>query len=316
MKNQLLKSSLFVALSFTALMAQANTSSLCNSSHNQLSFANQVQSREHSQELSVITWNAHKLADRQFLPDLATLSTDSDIILIQEAMHSNNLQNHFASAFDLSFSFHKSFCNKENQATGVMTASRYLLQSNLTLVSTDTEPFTFTPKVSGYSAVQIPEIGVVHIVNTHGLNFNTGSKFKRQITEISKFIAQLEGPVIWAGDFNTWNSDRQAHLDKHTAALGLRHLKPTNEKRNLKLDHIYVRGLELQSVELLRHVKSSDHLPLKAVFKKAPANLFESEGINLDLAQEPQDDMDTQEDTIEDTMDTSRLSDLHPYSDN
>ncbi|AGH94741.1 endonuclease/exonuclease/phosphatase family protein [Pseudobdellovibrio exovorus] len=309
MKNTVLKSSLVVLLSFTALVAQANTSVLCNSSHNQHSFANQIQSREHSQELSVITWNAHKLADNQFLPDLATLSTDSDIILIQEAMHSNDLQNYFASQFDLSFSFHKSFCNKENQATGVMTASRYLLQSNLTLVSTDTEPFTFTPKVSGYSAVQIPEIGVVHIINTHGLNFNTGSKFKRQMTEISKFIAQLEGPVIWAGDFNTWNSDRQAHLDKNAAALGLHHLKPTNEKRNLKLDHIYVRGLELQSVELLRHIKSSDHLPLKAVFKKAPSNLFESEQLAEQFPEE------TIEDAI-DTTDMNRLSDLHPDSDN
>lgn len=256
-----------LVLIFT-LQALASQSVLCeNNKNNQLSFSNLLKIRV-SDELTLITWNAHKLADQNFLPDLVQLSQESDLILIQEALHNTELQSAFMYQFDFSFSFNKSFCDSDKQATGVMNASRYLLENSKTLVSPDNEPVTGTPKVSGYSIIKIPEIGTVHIINTHGLNFNLGSKFERQIDVLTNFIAQLKGPVIWAGDFNTWSGARKKHLDNRTKSLGLTHLSPHNENRNLKLDHIYARGLKVVSVELLKNIKSSDHLPLKAVFKK------------------------------------------------
>lgn len=130
---------------------------------------------------------------------MVKLSQDADIFLIQESMHSSDWQKTFVTQFDFSFSFNKSFCTTEKQATGVMSASRYLLPNNLTLVSPDLEPVKNTPKVSAYSVIQVPEIGLIHIINTHGLNFNLGSKFDRQINKLAEFINQLKGPVIWAG---------------------------------------------------------------------------------------------------------------------
>jgi|GEM_PF-926519 len=271
MTNLINKALLVLIFLVTAISTLASQSLLCEKNQrNQLSFAHLLKIRA-SDEFTLITWNAQKLNDTNFMPDLVQLSQESDLILIQEAMHNTDLQNTFSSKFDFSFSFNKSFCDSKNQATGVMSASRYLLENNVTLVSPDNEPFTATPKVSGYSTVEIPEIGKVHIINTHGLNFNTGSKFERQISHLSEFISQLKGPVIWAGDFNTWSSGRKNHLDIKTKALGLVQLIPSNDNRNLKLDHIYTRGLKLISVELLLNIKSSDHLPLKAIFKKARA---------------------------------------------
>lgn len=252
-------------VSFTVL---ADGSVLCEkSTQNQLSFSNLLQIRN-SNELSVITWNAHKLTNKKFLPDLIQLSEHTDIILIQEAMHSGELQKTLVTKFDFSFSFSKSFCTSDNQATGVMNGSRYLLQNNLTLVSPDFEPVTNTPKVSGYSAIIIPEIGVVHIINTHGINFDLGSKFGNQITKLADFISKLDGPVIWAGDFNTWSSGRQKLLDKKTRELGLSQLKPSIDNRNQKLDHVYIKGLEVIDIQILENIRSSDHLPIKATFRK------------------------------------------------
>ncbi|MBY0554562.1 endonuclease/exonuclease/phosphatase family protein [bacterium] len=257
-------------LTLFSLNAYAGPSVLCDQiSHNQISFSAPSLVKRDSTELTLVTWNAHKLADKKYMPDLVQLSQDSDLILIQEAMHSDNLQNSFAAQFNMSFSFHKSFCNGKKHATGVMTGSRYELSNNLTIVSPDTEPFTFTPKVSGYSMIHIPEIGTVHVINTHGLNFNLGNKFARQINHLAQFMHKLEGPIIWAGDFNTWSPDRKDHLYETARILGMTHLKPSNDSRTLlKLDHVFVRGLEAVSSTLLDNYKSSDHAPIKIVLKK------------------------------------------------
>jgi endonuclease/exonuclease/phosphatase (EEP) superfamily protein YafD len=232
----------------------------------QLSFHRNVQLRS-SNDFTLINWNAHKLDDPKFITDLAKLSTDADIITIQESMHSGLFENQFLSNFEFEFSFNMSFCNKDKVATGVMNMSRYRINSNQTLVSPDTEPITNTPKVSGYSAIDIPHIGIVHVINIHALNFNLGSKFERHVNSVAAFIKTLNGPVIWTGDFNTWSSGRQKHLDKVASSLGLAHVKLANDKRNLKLDHVYVRGLDVVSAELLNGYKSSDHLPVKVILR-------------------------------------------------
>ena len=257
-----------LVLQLAAFSSVAAESSLCEkSAGNQILFSKLLQIRI-APEFSVITWNAHKLADKKFMPDLVQLSAEADVILVQEAMHNSELQGTFTDKFDFSFSFSKSFCTSDKQATGVMNASRYLLQNNSTLVSPDLEPVTNTPKVSGYSTVMVPEIGIVHIINTHGLNFNVGSKFENQINKLAQFIQTLEGPVIWAGDFNTWSAGRQKHLDKKAKELGLAHLQPSTDNRSQKLDHVYIKGLEVIDIQILENIRSSDHLPMKAVFKK------------------------------------------------
>jgi endonuclease/exonuclease/phosphatase (EEP) superfamily protein YafD len=247
----------------------ANGSVLCEGSNHslQLSFSNLVQTRN-SDEFVLIDWNAHKLEDERFIQDLAQLAQSADLITIQEGMHSDAFQNQFLK-LPFSSSFFKSFCTGDKEATGVMSMSRYMLEENKTLVSPGREPILNTPKVSGYSTLVIPEIGRVHLINTHALNFNFGSKFKDQVDSIAEFIKTLQGPVIWAGDFNTWNDDRKDYLIKHATALGLTHLNPANDKRGLlKLDHVFVRDLNVESIEVLSQYKSSDHVPLRVVFKK------------------------------------------------
>lgn len=259
----------FIIFSLISLPAFAAESVLCQKgSARQLSFANTIHHRP-ATEFTVVTWNAHKLEDQNFIPDLISISRQADVLLIQEAMHETDLQNTFTSQFDFSFSFNMSFCDNKNAATGVLNASRYLLEFNQTLVSPKNEPVTNTPKVSGYSSVLVPEIGRIHIINTHGLNFNMGSDFKKQIDHITSFIQKLSGPVIWAGDFNTWSSDRMNYLNQKTTSVSLKHLQPKNDNRGQKLDHIFVRGLKFIEAEVMNDYKSSDHLPVKATFSKS-----------------------------------------------
>ncbi len=240
---------------------------LCNeqSKADQISFSNSIVSRGPSDLVTVFSWNGQKFQDSQYFYDVKKFSTTSDIIMIQEAMHSAGWQAAFASHMSMSFSFHKSFCDFDNLATGVMTAARYQLEEPLTLTSPGTEPGSFTPKVSGYSTVTINN-KKVHLINTHALNFNTGRDFEQQIEQLADFISKLNGPIIWAGDFNTWSPGRKAFLNMHAAKLGLIHLVPSVEPRLLILDHIYVRGFTPVSAEIIE-MDSSDHDPIRAVLK-------------------------------------------------
>ena len=247
----------------------ADTSDLCGQLYkNSVQFANQIQARPASDQnhLTIVTWNAHKYADANYFFDLKKIAETSDILMVQEAMHSTGWQLAFASHFQFSFSFFKSFCLQTQIATGVQTAARFLLTQNENIVSLDTEPFSFTPKVTGLSRIEIPGHGSVLLVNTHALNFNTGDLFERQIDQVVARIASEKGPIIWGGDFNSWTPGRKEYLNEKTKTLGMTHIQPANDNRNLILDHIYVRGFTVESAEVLTQ-SSSDHQPLKAVLK-------------------------------------------------
>lgn len=281
-----MKTTAFFIIVAGALQAFANGSVLCESSNHSLqhSFSRSVQART-SDQFVLIDWNAHKLEDPQYIRDLQQLGQNADLITMQEGMHSEGFENQFL-AMPFAASFYKSFCNKDKEATGVMNMSRYPLEDNRTLVAPDTEPILHTPKVSGYASIVVPEIGRIHIINTHALNFNLGKQFKNHINSVAKFVATLQGPVIWVGDFNTWNGDRLDHLMDKTAELGLAHLNPSNDNRGLKLDHVFYRGLQPVSIEVLNGYKSSDHLPLKAVFKKQQSQMQLSSEVSPEVSSE------------------------------
>lgn len=257
----------FINLLFLINGAHAqNHSILCidDLRSNQISFSQEIQARQ-TEVLTLITWNAEKYSNKQFLKDIKNLSRSTDIILIQEAMHDSNLQNYFSQNLPFDFSFHKSFCTNQDRATGVMNSARFKLSNNQTIVSPQGQPITQTPKVSGYSQIVVNN-QTVHLVNTHALNFNLGLPFEKQMDEIAHFIHQLQGPVIWAGDFNTWNSGRLQYLKQITENLGLKHLTPSKDPRRLVLDHIFVRGFTAGKTEVLLK-DSSDHYPLRTVLK-------------------------------------------------
>ncbi|OFZ31679.1 MAG: hypothetical protein A2622_03630 [Bdellovibrionales bacterium RIFCSPHIGHO2_01_FULL_40_29] len=257
---------IFSLLIFSSQGQAADISELCLSEfENTLNFSHQITERP-SRELTVISWNAHKYGDRNYFTDLKKLSADADVLMIQEAMHSTGWEKAFASHMPFSFTFFESFCDKDKQATGVQNGARYKLENNVNLVSPDTEPVSFTPKVSGVSRIDIPGEGSVLLINTHAMNFNTGKKFERQIDQVANYIASQNGRVIWAGDFNTWNASRKKYLDQKTQELGLIHVKPSDDDRSLILDHIYVRGFQVIRAEILDY-KTSDHRPLRAMLK-------------------------------------------------
>lgn len=104
------------------------------------------------------------------------------------------------------------------------------------------------------------------VVNVHAVNLTLGvADFSRQIGKIEAALATHDGPVILAGDFNTWRNRRFEVLQAVTKRLELKELSFDIDKRVAPLgniiDRIFVRGLNAieASTEV---VDSSDHNPM------------------------------------------------------
>jgi endonuclease/exonuclease/phosphatase (EEP) superfamily protein YafD len=107
----------------------------------------------------------------------------------------------------------------------------------------------------------------------HAVNFTLGtSRLREQLEAVAAVLARHDGPVILAGDFNTWSVARRRAVDAIALRLGLRavSLDPDERSRFLgePVDQIYYRGLVPGAASAVP-VRSSDHNPVSAVFRLA-----------------------------------------------
>lgn len=252
-----------LALVLWSQLAEANPSALCesNATAGLVRFSNAITPSSRN-TLHVLTWNVLKFKRENSFKDFTNLSNKADVAFIQEATHTIDLQNQAAADVSMDWTFFKSFC-REYGATGVQTGSRFPQLQADAVMAPAVEPVVKTPKVTGFSVIEFSGKKVL-LINVHGLNANPGSDFEKHMDQIYNVAAKFEGPIIWAGDFNTWNPVRMAYLNKKGQALGMTLLIPEVDVRKLKLDHILVRGFKVRAVKILDTYVSSDHWPVIA----------------------------------------------------
>jgi endonuclease/exonuclease/phosphatase (EEP) superfamily protein YafD len=221
--------------------------------------------------ISILNWNIYKSRRENWMADFDEFSRGQDIVIIQEAMlHSNLTESLNAQRFnwDLSTGF-----EYKNVATGVLTAShvKAASQSGLRM----TEPILRLPKttlISRYDLRGTPK--QLLVANIHGINFTLGRRaYSAQIRALQAMLEQHDGPIILAGDFNSWNDQRQRIISQMTERLSLQSLRYENHKRTRifgrEIDHVFYRGLEPLKIET-RDVTSSDHKPIMVTFRIPP----------------------------------------------
>lgn len=225
---------------------------------------------EQQNVLKLFVWNTKKFEDTDAFTDLKTHAENSDIVFIQEAAHSKAFENAMVRSLPThQHEFYPSFCDDSRIAYGVQIATKLNSSDQVRWPSPDTEPFSSIRKMSGYSQVEWNGLKI-HLINTHALNFNPGGKFKEQIDDLFEKIRELEGPIIWAGDFNTWVPMRRKYLFETANALGLTHARPSEDHRKLKLDHVFYRGLDLKAAQIIP-LTTSDHFAISVEFSKHPS---------------------------------------------
>lgn len=219
------------------------------------------------ERLEVLSWNMQKASKDGWQADLASFGEGVHLAFLQEA----SLQAPIAET--LTQRLHQSFAagyTTSSKSTGVMTlsSSRPSVHCNLTTL----EPWLGTPKATGVTFHPIEGRDQrLLAVNLHAVNFAMGVKeFGNQIHAIKELLGNHDGPVIIAGDLNTWSGRRQNLVDQFMDRHELQAIQFFPDLRTRifgrALDHIYVRGLDADTAEVIP-VSSSDHNALRLSLK-------------------------------------------------
>lgn len=220
--------------------------------------------------IKALIWNIKKTEMKGWQKEFLKFGENKDLILVQEA-YTNELLQTTLSAFsgfrwDMGISF--LYLKNNNTATGTMIGSSVEPSEILVKHSVDREPILDTPKavtfakypLAGYSEELL-------VISVHAVNFVTTGAFKRHMDIISSQLAAHQGPILLAGDFNTWNKSRMAYLMNMAKNAGLSTVNFKNGEGRMKfgdyfLDHGFVRGAIVKNAEVLVDAVGSDHKPL------------------------------------------------------
>jgi len=218
--------------------------------------------------IAFLNWNIYKGNDEGWQHDLSAFSENHDVMTIQEATLSEDMTS-LLKAHDFNWTMNTAFY-LDGTAAGVMNvASAGAIHSCGFKVN---EPLIWIPKSALVSYYPIDGSDEKLLVaNIHGINFTLGvSDYRAQLGKLYDAVKHHNGPMIVAGDFNSWSDARMAVVDELVKKLKLSALAyAVNNKTHLfgnAIDHVFYRQLEP-----LRHhvtqVSSSDHNPISVNFR-------------------------------------------------
>lgn len=223
--------------------------------------------------IEILLWNVFKCKKEGWERDFTRLINDKDLVLLQEAVLNSPFDSLFSQSLQHQWVMARSFRNVQtNIENGVKTGSTVEATQHFFSVSAYSEPITKTKKMllaTEYPFVNIDESASEQsllVVNTHIINFVSLEKFSSHLDQVFQSIEHHDGPVVLAGDFNTWNKKRLAYFNELAKSLSLEEVKleryPRFNHFFKHLDHVYCRGLEAVDVQVHTDIHSSDHYPI------------------------------------------------------
>ncbi len=215
-----------------------------------------------AENIRLVSWNMKKKSIPNWRDDYSRLTSDRDLILLQEASLRVDTVNDLPTVPYWSFA---PGYRTNDSITGVLTLSstRPLARCSFTNV----EPILRTPKATSITQFAIDGSDeTLLVVNVHAVNFSFGlGTYRKQFSQIAAVLHGHRGPIILSGDLNTWRRGRMSTVDAMAEELDLLPLQFSDDNRTrmfgFPLDHIYVRGLSASS-SVSSRVTSSDHNPL------------------------------------------------------
>jgi endonuclease/exonuclease/phosphatase (EEP) superfamily protein YafD len=222
--------------------------------------------------IRLLTWNIHKQDDAGWDRDLASFVAANDVVLLQDAVLMPSLREVIEQA-GMRWVMASSFLYEDHDI-GVVTGSRKTPLASCT--QRVVEPLIRIPKSAVISWFRLSgESATLAIVNVHAINFALDLRgYRAQLEALGEALDDHPGPIVFAGDLNTWTEARNDVMRGVAARLGLTEVSFKEDRRSVfmgkQLDHVYVRGLELVEAAATP-VKSSDHNPVHVTFRLARA---------------------------------------------
>lgn len=220
---------------------------------------------------SLLNWNIYKQQKIQWSQKLTEWAQQADLITLQEAkltqgfiQVSKEQQLHYLQNYAFE---HDGFI------FGVNTLSR--VPAKQVCGSRAAEPWIMVSKTGLASTYAIQGIKqTLLLINLHGINFTfTAEPLKQQTAPYLALIRAHQGPIIVAGDFNTWSDARTKEIVQSLISAGFDEIQFTNDQRmtvlGLPLDHVFYRDLIVTQSQSFT-TTASDHNPLLISFSLLP----------------------------------------------
>lgn len=215
----------------------------------------------------LLNWNIYKQQKQGWLTQLEQWQDKADLITLQEVKYSAELEQ-FREDNKLFSLQNIAFIYKEN-IYGVNTYSKN--QASFVCGTRTLEPWLRVYKSAIATVYPIDNNNKsLLLINIHAVNFTfTPFELQRQIQPYLALIKNHQGPVIFSGDFNSWNTLRLNEIENSLFSIGFKEVLFANDQRitvfTNPLDHIYFRGLKASKAENLI-TEASDHTALRVVF--------------------------------------------------
>lgn len=225
-------------------------------------------------QINLLVWNIYKQNRDNWALALNQFSHDAQLLLLQEASLTDSFKT-WIEKQTWESNYVKAFSAFDISAGVVNFASHFPITA---CAYSAKEPWLRLPKSGLYALYLLSNGQQLAVVNVHAINFSLGTKeYRQQLDLLKKELMQHTGPIIMAGDFNTWSESRFAELNEQVAKLALHEVEfdPDNRKlfvNGLPLDHVFYKGLKLINAKA-PVTDASDHNPLIVSFKLSDSRL-------------------------------------------
>ncbi len=260
--------------SFSALAVDDNLLfEVLPESESMVSFGRGSPSELSPYSIQALVWNIKKGSLDKFPDEFKLYTRSKELFLLQEVYRNNSFES-LVRQIRADWNFGISFLYKreKNTPTGTMVGGTHKAVHSFVKHSVDQEPITDTPKSITFSRYPVRGRAMdLMVVSVHAINFETTGAFKRQMDQIFQELKDFSGPVLLAGDFNTWNKSRMSYLFSLASALKLSEVRLKNGELRKKfngypLDHVFARGLRMKRAEVIPGSSGSDHAPMALDF--------------------------------------------------
>jgi len=223
---------------------------------------------DHAGEINLLVWNIYKQNRENWQQSLHDFSANKQLVLLQEASMTPELRSWIAQEkwFGSQVDAFKAF----DTSAGVLNLS--LSSPSKACAYTELEPWLRLPKSALYALYPLSNGEQLAVVNIHAVNFTYGTvEYQRQLEVLVDELKKHQGPVIVAGDFNSWSEERLKVMHKALKSVGLQEATYLPDHRTqfitgLPLDHVFYRGLLLETAEAPES-DASDHNPILVRFR-------------------------------------------------
>lgn len=242
--------------------------------------------------IDCLVWNIKKTEMVPWNVEYLIYGMDKNLHIIQEAFRNDrflstlNIFTHMRWDMATSMLYRK----QNNIATGTLIGSTAEPVEAWASHSPDTEIVVKTPKANIFTKYRLKGTDqTLLVISIHGINITSYGAFTRHMDQIKDEILAHNGPVIYAGDFNTRTSNRTTYMQRQMDSIGMKEVKFINGEHRMKwpvlqntyLDHAYVRGLDVKHAEVLKNSQGSDHKPMVMSLKLSASGEAQSTLLGL-----------------------------------